>query len=388
VSAALSIAPLQFIGRRSYSWYLWHWPFLVFAAILFPRITVAQKLETAAASLLMADCTYRWVERPVREHRVLIRSVRLSACAAALAGFMTVAVAVAAVHHARDELELDRRYEYVAAATTDYGFDRLECYTDGQTESSFEVRVCLFGDPKRGRSIALFGDSHAMQWINAMRKVTSSAGWSLITVVRPGCAASDINPHQLTDAEDRCKKWRSAAIDRIIEMAPTAVVMASHNGATVQPDEISSAMLPVEEVRLGTRRTLASFVAAGIPAIVLRDSPLPPFDIPKCISRSIARSSGAAKSCEFDATPALNPEAASAERAATEGLAKVFYLDVDDLICPGNTCPAIRNGKIIYRDENHLAGSFAESLAPELKARLMQLLGEADAGPALSKTGG
>jgi hypothetical protein len=47
---------------------------------------------------------------------------------------------------------------------------------------------------------------------------------------------------------------------------------------------------------------------------------------------------------------------------------------MDDLICPGKTCPAIQHGKIIYRDANHLAGSYAESLAPEIRIRLAELL--------------
>jgi len=382
VSAALGVGPLQFIGARSYSWYLWHWPFLVFAAILFPGITIAQKIETAIAALLMAECTYRWVEHPTRENRYLRGRPQLSLSGAAGAASITFLIAGVSAYHGREELKLDQRFQFVAAATTDYGFARLECYADG---SSFEVRMCRFGEQARARTVVLFGDSHAMQWINAMRRVTDKAGWGLITVVRPGCAASDINPHQLSVAADRCKKWRPAAIEKIIALAPALVVMASYNGATLHGDSLTSTLMPAEEIRSGTRRTLAKFLAAGIPVVVLRDSPLPPFDIPACIARSIGRRPQAADPCEFDAAVALNPEAARAERSAAEGLPKMFYLDLDDLICPGKSCPAIQHGKIIYRDDNHLAGSYAESLAPQVEDRLVRLL--ADGGSVLSRTG-
>jgi hypothetical protein len=45
-----------------------------------------------------------------------------------------------------------------------------------------------------------------------------------------------------------------------------------------------------------------------------------------------------------------------------------------DQICPGHSCPAMRHGLIVYRDDNHLTGSFAESLAPVLRTRLFGLL--------------
>src|SRR6266513_3062654 len=40
----LGAAPLQFVGSLSYSWYLWHWPFLVFSAALIPDISVLGRM--------------------------------------------------------------------------------------------------------------------------------------------------------------------------------------------------------------------------------------------------------------------------------------------------------------------------------------------------------
>jgi hypothetical protein len=46
---------------------------------------------------------------------------------------------------------------------------------------------------------------------------------------------------------------------------------------------------------------------------------------------------------------------------------------MNDLICPGIRCQAIREHWIVYRDKDHLTGAFAQSLAPMLEARLFQL---------------
>jgi hypothetical protein len=45
-------------------------------------------------------------------------------------------------------------------------------------------------------------------------------------------------------------------------------------------------------------------------------------------------------------------------------------LDMNDLICPGGTCSAERQGEVVFRDSQHMTGSFAASLGPALAAKL------------------
>jgi peptidoglycan/LPS O-acetylase OafA/YrhL len=385
VSAVLSTAPLRFLGARSYSWYLWHWPFVVFAAVLLPAITVVQKIEAAIAALLMAALSHRWVEQPIRTSRHLVRRPNWSLCAAAGAALLTIGTSAALASFGQREMTLDAKYEAIQAATVDYGFAARQCYTDGRSVEAVKAMVCEFGDPRAARTLVLFGDSHAMQWINAMRKAADEKGWHLVTLVKPGCAASDINPHNLSVPSDACKLWRVQAIEKIVDLVPYAVVMASYNGATVQGDMLTPSLMPVDEVRAGTRSILLKLRAAGIRVVVLRDSPHPPFNVPACISRSIGRAHSTVDPCEFDASKALNASAFEAERAAGEGLTDVYYLDMDDLICPGASCSAVQDGRIVYRDENHLAGSYAESLAGEVAARLSRVL---DRAPTLAHRSG
>jgi peptidoglycan/LPS O-acetylase OafA/YrhL len=374
VSAVLATAPLRFLGARSYSWYLWHWPFVVFAQVLLPEITVAQKIEAACAALLMAALTYRWIEQPIRTSRYLAQRPKWSLSAAAGAALLSVGAAAALALLAHRQMTLDATYRAIQAATVDYGFAARQCYADGRSVESSAAKACAFGDPRATRTVVLFGDSHAMQWINAMRKVAAEEGWRLVTLVKPGCAASDINPHNLAAPSDSCKLWRAQAISKIIDVAPYAVIMSSYNGATVRGDMLTRYLMPVDEVRTGTRSTLLKLRTAGVRVVVLRDSPIPPFNVPGCIARAVGRAHPAADPCAFDASEALNAPASAAERAAVEGLADVAYLDLDDLICPGVTCPAVQHGRIVYRDENHLAGSYAESLAGELATRLSRVL--------------
>jgi peptidoglycan/LPS O-acetylase OafA/YrhL len=66
--ALLGVAPMQWIGARSYGIYLWHWPVM---ALTRPGVDVALSrwilvpLQIAAA-VALAAASYRWVEQPVR----------------------------------------------------------------------------------------------------------------------------------------------------------------------------------------------------------------------------------------------------------------------------------------------------------------------------------
>lgn len=68
----MELAPLRWVGVRSYGIYLWHWPMLVYGRILIPTAlgTVENVLVDvlfAAISFVISDLSYRFVEEPLRK---------------------------------------------------------------------------------------------------------------------------------------------------------------------------------------------------------------------------------------------------------------------------------------------------------------------------------
>ena len=71
----LSARPLTAVGDISYSWYLWHWPLIVFAHRVFPASEVIAPISAALISVLFAIFSLRKIENPIR-HNSQIRGKR------------------------------------------------------------------------------------------------------------------------------------------------------------------------------------------------------------------------------------------------------------------------------------------------------------------------
>ena len=78
--AMLGTSPFRYVGRWSFSWYLWHWPLLVLAAqaahTMVNGQSTALNLVIVAVALGVAAVTYEFVENPVRHARRLVASPR------------------------------------------------------------------------------------------------------------------------------------------------------------------------------------------------------------------------------------------------------------------------------------------------------------------------
>jgi peptidoglycan/LPS O-acetylase OafA/YrhL len=95
VGHALSLPPMQWLGARSYSLYLWHWPVLIIAAqyVGVDKLSAWQNTGLLLMAVVASALSYRLVENPVRRARVLTSRTGLSLAMGAVLIVGTIAVA-------------------------------------------------------------------------------------------------------------------------------------------------------------------------------------------------------------------------------------------------------------------------------------------------------
>lgn len=397
-SGLLSEAPLQAIGRLSYSWYLWHWPFLVigpYALGVPPGLTV--NLACAFAALVAAAVTYALVENPARH----LRGLRAKPWRAVGCG-LAVTVLTAAGYLALGTTGLTRHgleTGYVAATVGGVTPDMLargvatpavpanltpslenavkdmpRSYADkchgAFTDPSIK-KPCAYGN-QAGRTVVLFGDSHAAQWFPGMEKMALDRGWRLVIVTKSACSAASVRIYQtaLKRPYDECVAWRESAWSYLASLKPALIVMTSAAAGGTLVDETGAQVTDSgysDRTWIdGWTRTAGKLEGTGAKVAMLEDTPYQAGDPVECLSVHPDRPG----SCVVSTGAAL-PEP-NRRRAIAAALTAHGVTVVDPLpwFCTTQRCPVIVGNVLVYRDAGHITATYARMLAPQLEKAL------------------
>ena len=78
--------------------------------------------------------------------------------------------------------------------------------------------------------------------------------------------------------------------------------------------------------------------------------------------------------CSASRAKALIPEKDDSVFIATRKAPWVRYVDMTDWICGAASCDSVVGGVLVWRDTNHLTGTYAKSLAPALLPEIKEAL--------------
>ena len=384
----LSFPPLRYVGRVSYSWYLWHWPAIVLADAQWGPLDAAGKSVAALVSFGCAAVSYRFVEQPVRTAPLVARPRRAYLGAAAVSGAVVV-MALGVSWQA--ERELDDPFLAMLASARG-GRTTAASANCGRVELAPGVRQCVHGDAQSERTFVLVGDSHAAQWSAAVEAVAADLDARLLIRSFGGCPSMDVFIAKTggRTASSTCLAFRRQTRALIDAVAPDLVIVAntrysdrtlrSAGGGLLDPDDAD------DVTAAALTRYARELTGDGITVAVIQDNPSMKVDPIECLAKE--RSADECSPAASDVLPALERHLRLEQQAMQSGGVRAFF-DTSELMCDDDRCWVQRDGTLVFSDPNHLFRTFVLEQVPRLReflrgaldARAPAVLAGTDAAP-------
>jgi peptidoglycan/LPS O-acetylase OafA/YrhL len=383
----LGLGPFQWLGRRSYSLYLWHWPILIIAAERVGKtsLPVGESLLWVLVALVISAVTYALVENPIRHWRLPSKQSVMAGAGLVVTTVVVLSLVIAVqstttahppVAPAPDDQVVANQ---VAAATriTSIPKDVEPSLADapgdwgGKLEASVCVSgvaqtreaICTLGDPNGKHLMVVYGDSHALMWIPALVYIAKHAHWRLVVLSKTDCPAefaTVTNPpgwHSPNGAYTTCDEWHQWVVSWINRHKPNMLVVTQRSlylaptASGVSPRFVGSA-----QWQRGLAGLLDAVTVPNIRKIVLGNIPALPEAAPTCLSTQPHN----IQTCSASATKAVNSNFNRAERAAAQE-SGADYIDTTAWFC-SSTCTAIVKNFVVYLDVFHVTATYARYL--------------------------
>lgn len=364
----LTRQPLTWLGKTSYSIYLWHWPVIVLSK-LDGRVSSLWLL--CIPILLLGALSYELVEQPCRRNRRLLPVI---AGGYAVAICLAFAVAQSNRHH--DTSDFGRPTLSMAV----YSF--RSPHELGPMAASYEVldRVRpadeyvqggLILGPEGTPRIVVLGDSHGCMWAPAIRAVTESRG--ITTSFQTACGiqpfialpAGRLWPNDSFTTRDKIA-FDKARMAWIARWKPDLVIVSALWSASLESDAIP----------------LLEFLESHAGHVLLVEQP-PVLDLVnrRSVMQWLCYQGVRPRDGVRHYLPASDTEAYERGRSALRNLAKryrnVTVMPTYDLYtggADGHDALVLDGKNVVYMDDDHLTDYGAQLAAPRLEAIISDLV--------------
>ncbi len=381
VNRALSLRGPVFIGKISYSLYLWHWPVLILSK--YWRDGYSGPFEAAfwlALAFALATVSWAWIETPFR-HMTPRNGWRVLA---ALSLPTAAALAFGALAYTKDGLPdrfgPDTRAHIKASA--DFLQDWSRCHTP--TTGPFTgVELCPIG-PDGPPEVLVWGDSHVRALKEGLEQAAHQANTPALIIWHAGCPPLfGIQKHEsyATPAQDAaCAKDTETlrAALPTLDSAHTLLLVGRWSyyaeGTGVGRDIENT----IELTGLGGSNNtdvLTRALAQTLPELanhfahiyVFRQPPEIPYYDSREVARRLAHHRINAENAPITAEiSAIQPRFTRAEALFAPYIASgtLHQIDPWPLLCTNGSCSVQQDTDIWYFDNNHLNNTAARALTP------------------------
>lgn len=375
----------QWLGDRSYSLYLWHWPVYVVLKYLQFDLRVEGILAGLAITLLLGHCSYHWLETPSRRALERLAAPR---GAIALAGAAAIGLVLALGIRSADGIvgRFSTEVEQVAAEAFNVNPDRGKCHIGrGNAFPS-----CMYGGNQLG--LVLVGDSHADAIVTALAAAVPDPHQGLMQWTYNGCPpVSGLQPlphkiKRLGGNAWRCLEFIDWMLAHLAELPPGVPVVLvaryaaiglglnEEAGAAGKPDwyasQVFSSVTPTMLDEFSARITRSACdLAQQRPVYMVRPIPEMGFNVPQTLSRRMAMGFKSDLSIPLEAYQKRNSWIWAAQDKARDEC-NVMIIDPTATLCDESHCYGSLKGRPLYSDDNHLSEYGNKVLIPIFRSVL------------------
>jgi peptidoglycan/LPS O-acetylase OafA/YrhL len=360
---------IVWFGLISYPLYLWHWPLLSFARIMFGEVpTAAIRITAVALSVPLAWLTYILLEKPIR------RGGHVGLKVTALVVVMGAVGGAGYACFRSDGLTDRASIKNAETVLGDLSWGPEENFdaTCRKYFPKFEYcRLAVDAQP----TVALIGDSHANHFFFGLAEQYRKKNENLIMLGRAGCPPLIDILSRFRGKFDRCDNKNSDAIKEIANLSSVhTVILAGNwhlyiNGSrfaehyrTLPPWEIRIIGKPADEdnvnVFIGQLKKTIEFLALhSKTVIVVRQIPELNYEMSRCLVLRPIEITTKETRCETvsgEVKAYLDEYLKYFDRALAEEPGAIVW-DPYPYFCDDQKCVSITDGKPLYRDEAHLS---------------------------------
>ncbi len=344
----LSVAPMRFVGRISYSLYLWHWPIIAFYRLATGvTLDLVETLGLFGLSLLAAWLSWALVEQPVlgRFRKGPTRRILL----AGVAGMAAMGSASATVSLYSDRMrdyspEVERIAAFAGYRDSPaylYQYRRGLCFHAEGDRQTWNPADCLPLSPTRANLVVL-GNSHAAHLWRAFALRFPEA--NVLQATASGC-----RPTLDAPGEERCLRVVDFVLGPLLGTGRLDRIVLS---ARWRQDDLPRLKRTVEMIR-----------SRGTAVLVL--GPIIEYDgeFPSLLARAVA---------QHDPGSMVHHQIEDRRRldrrmARTVAEAGGDYVSLIDLLCPGGRCRLLAPDRTpMHFDYSHLTLSGARWLVDRI----------------------
>ena len=390
------------IGKRSYSIYLWHWPVFVVLRWTVGLDDTLTRVAALVLSFALAAASYRWVELPIRHHAGLMKRTPIVRIAAMLA-MIVVGWGVTKVLFTQQKhlgLSTVSRHAddwYVTSQMPSTLLPKAQfphrCEIAMEYRSvaggqviSYVPAKCAEGTAKVTQRLNVIGDSHATAYLPMFDQLSAETGIRINVYTFPGCGFLDLRLPMNVGRGPGCVEFTRAATQDIVSAAKAGDVVflaalrqprftdqwAAFNEIEVLAaarNDLSKQWL--QRARDEAPALLQPFIAKGL--VVLFDAPKPVFRSPafRCADPFNAANpicKGGLTESRESLLALRTPVVSNIIAMAKQYPQHVAMWDPFPTLCPTATCNAMQAGRPLFFDGDHLSAYGNAQLYPEFRA--------------------